>query len=160
MMVTQMVGDREVEKINSSDENLVMGRENEEEAYQKVKAEFGTEPVKIIHRMKAMKFQKMEFEKEIQTAELFYTYNDDAVIYLINASYAETSLGIDVDDEILKTEEKYINGCKMEIKEYLVYGKEDKKYSAHFKYNGLEYCLVATMTDSDFELILNNLFFP
>lgn len=160
MLVTQMVGDREVEKINSSENNYVISEESEEEAYQKVKAEFGTEPVKIIHRVKAMKFQKMEFEKEIQTAELFYTYNDDAVIYLINASYAETSLGIDVDDEILKTKEKYINGCKMEIKEYLVYGKEDKKYSARFKYNGLEYCLVATMTDSDFELILNNLFFP
>ena len=101
MMVTQMVGDREVEKINSSDENLVIVKEDEEEAYQKLYDEFGVEPVRIIYRTEKMKFLKLEFDEEIQTAELFYEYEEKAMIFLINASYLKASLGIDADDNIL-----------------------------------------------------------
>lgn len=159
-MVSQMVGGREVQKINSSKDNYVISEETEEETYQRVKEEFGVEPVKIIYKLKDMEFQKMEFDEKIQTVELFYKYGGEAIIYLINASYEETSLGIDVDDEMIKTYETNVNGCIMEIKEYYVHGKDNKKYSACFEYNGLEYCLIATVTASDFELIINNLFFP
>lgn len=160
VMVTQMVGGREVDKINSSEDNLIVVKDNEEEAYQRVKEEFGIEPVRIIHKVKGMKFQKMEFEEKFQTAEFFYKYEDETIIYLINASYSKNSLGIDVDDDKVKVKERNIKGCKMEIKEYNLSEKNNNKYSARFKYNELAYCLVATMTESDFEKILNNLLFP
>ncbi|MEY8411394.1 DUF4367 domain-containing protein [Lachnospiraceae bacterium 62-26] len=160
MMVTQMVGDREVQKINSSEDNYVISEESEEEAYQEIKEELGIEPVKIIYKIKDMEFEKMEFVEEIQTAELCYKYKDKSMIFLINASYSDTSLGIDADDEIIDVDEKLINGCNMVIKKYWVSKTREEKYSAYFEYKGLEYCLIATMVEEEFELILNNLVFP
>ncbi len=158
-MMTQMIGNREITQVDSSEDNLVI-EENEEKAYQRIKEELGVEPVKIIYRMKDMEFQKMKFVEEIKTAELFYEYNDESIIYLINASYLDTSLGIDADDEIVEIDSKIINGCLMEIKSYSVSGTKEEKYSAHFKHNGLEYYLVAKMMGAEFDLILNNLVFP
>lgn len=58
MMVRQAVGDREVGKVNSSDENLVIVEEDEEEAYQKVSEEFGVEPVRLVDLPTDMQFEK------------------------------------------------------------------------------------------------------
>lgn len=159
MMVTQMVGNREVEKINSSDENLVIVKEDEEEAYQEICEAFGVEPVRMMYKAKNMKFKKMEFNEDIQTAELFYECTNESVIYLINASYRKTSWGIDVEDEIIDKITKDINGCEMEIKEYKISKTEEKKYSANFKYGGLEYCLIGSIKKEEFYNILNNLYF-
>lgn len=160
MMVTQMVGDREVQKINSSEENYVIAKEIEEEAYQEVKEKFGAEPVRIVRVEKAMKFVKIEYEKDIKAIELYYEYKDKVLIYLINASYTDTSLGIDVDDEIIDTIEKDINGCKMEIREFKIVESGARKYSSSFEYNGLEYYIVVEAEEDEFYNILNNLFFP
>ena len=49
-MLKQAVGDREVEQVDSSDENLTFVEENEEEAYQIIWEKFGVEPVRITRR--------------------------------------------------------------------------------------------------------------
>lgn len=159
MMVTQMVGDREVQKINSSEENLVLVREDEEEAYERVYEEFGVEPVRIIYKAGNMKFIKMEFQDEIRVAELFYEYNDGAIIYLVNASYSDESVGFDTDDKVLKTTEKDVKGCKIKINEYKISGTKARKYSASFEYNGLEYYIIAEMIEEEFNNLLENLIF-
>ena len=159
MMVTQMVGDREVQKINSSEENYVIAKEIEEEAYQEVKEKFGIEPVRIINTVETLKFERLEFDEKLQTAELFYKFNNKSVIYFINASYSKTSWGLDVEDEMIGMVEETINGCKMEVKEYYIDETEAKKYSANFKYKGLEYCVVGNVKKDDFYYILNSLFF-
>ncbi len=155
----QSIGDREIVQVDSSEENLIV-KENEEEAYQKLYEEFGVEPVRIIYRAGKMKFLKMEFDEKIQTAELFYEYEDKVMIYLINASYLRASLGIDADDSIVDSIEKEINGCKMIIKEYRSSKLNSTKFSASFKYNGLEYYMILEAEKKDFENILKNLFFP
>ncbi len=157
MMVTQMVGDREVEKINSSDENLVMGRENEEEAYQKVSEEFGVEPVRIMYKTNKMEFEKMEFDEKTQTAELYYKYDKSRVAFWINASYVDTSWGIDVEDKIIDETETVIRGCKIGIKKYNVSKSNIHKYSAKFEYRGLEYYLIGVLEEEDFYNIIEHL---
>ncbi len=160
MMVTQMVGDREVQKINSSEENLVLVREDEEEAYQEIEEEFGVEPVRIMYKVKGMEFKKMEFDKRDKLVELYYEYENKMLIYLINASYLDTSLGIDTDDKIVDSKEEEINGCKMKIKEYKISKRNSTKCSASFKYNGLEYYMILEAEKEEFKIILENLFFP
>ena len=158
-MVSQMVGGREVQKINSSEDNLVV-EENEEKAYQKIEDEFGVAPVRIIFKMKDMEFKELKFDKKDQLAEIYYEYGNKMLLYLINASYSDASLGIDTDDMIIDTSEEIINGCKMVIKEYKVAGQNSIKYSASFKYNGLEYYLLLETGKDDFKNLLENLFFP
>lgn len=158
-MVTQMVGSREVEKINSSEDNLIIVGEDEEKAYQKVKDEFGVDPVRILVGPEGMVFQQAEIDKKFQLAELSYDYEGESVKYFINASFTSTSWGIDIEDE--KKEEYVIEtkDCKIRIKEYQTKETMTKRYSADFKYCGLEYFLIGTMGKSEFEIIINNLLF-
>ena len=159
-MARQAVGGREVEKVNSSDENLVIVEENEEEAYQMIADEFGVEPVRIVEQSNRLIFEKMTFEKSMQVAELFYRLDDERLMYFINASYKDSSWGIDVEEEIAKS--YILNEGKenqIEVKEYLVEPNQKERYSARFSYWGLEYFLVGSVSEADFKEIIDNLFF-
>ncbi len=159
-MVTQMVGDREVEKVNSSEDNLIMVQEDEEEAYQKIREVFGVDPVRIIERPKGMKFVKMQLDEKLQIAEMYFEYNEDQIFYLINASYSGSSWGIDVEEQVIKKYEKEIEGCLLDIKEYEALETNANRYSVSFQYNDLEYYFMGTMMEEEINVILNNLFFP
>lgn len=158
-MVKSLVGDREVEKVNSSDENLVIVEEDEEEAYQKISDEFGVEPVKIMNGPQDKLFERMEYDSQLQVAELVYRIDDRTFTYLINASYKKSSWGIDVEDEIIDQYYKEIEGCKIQIKEYKIQDGEMKRYSAQFSYMGLEYFMLGTLAEDSFEKIIDNLHF-
>ena len=158
-MLKQAVGDREVEKVTSGEDSMTMVEENEEEAYEKIREEFGVEPVKITQREENLHFKRMDFDETLQTAELYYEYNGENVVYLINASYKDASWGIDVEDKIIGSSKKIVSGCEVEIKEYQIEKSNKEKYSASFEYKGLEYFLVGTMDRMSFDIIVNNLFF-
>lgn len=158
-MLKQAVGDREVEKVTSSEDSKTMVEENEEEAYQEVGDEFGIEPVKIMGGPVDLKFERLEFDKELQVAEMIYSYREENVVYFINASYTDASWGVDVEDEIIATNIKEYRGCKIEIKEYRILETNEERYSAKFKYKGLEYFLIGTMQGEKFNLILDKLLF-
>ena len=159
MMVRQAVGDREVEKVNSSDENLVIVEEDEEEAYQRISEEFGVELVRIVERPTSMKFDKMIFNQINQAAEVWYQMEEESVVYIINASYKSSSLGIDMEDEVLKSEKKEVSGCEILLKEYQITNTSERRYSAQFANRGVEYLLIGIMEKDDFEKIIENLYF-
>ena len=158
-MVRQAVGDREVEKINSSDENLVIVEENEEEAYQKIADEFGVEPVKIFGRPKEMKFKEMTLDSVIGSVDIIYELQEEKIYYLINNSYKSSSYGIDVEDNLIKEYSIYDKKCEIKVKEYFVDTEKKKRYSATFVYGGLEYFLFGTMEKDQFNKIVNNFYF-
>lgn len=158
VMMKSFVGDREVEQVDSSDENLVIVEENEEEAYQKISEEFGVEPVKIIERPEEMQFDRMVFDENNQSVEMRYKIGKESIIYFINASFRGASWGAGVEDEIVNTDTVEVDDCKIKIKEYLTDSKK-RRFSAQFIYQDLEYFLVGTINSQDFEEILYNLYF-
>lgn len=157
-MVRQAVGDREVEQVDSSDENLVIVEENEEEAYQELKNIFGVDSVRITKRPVGIKFKQMRCDSQNLTAEIWYQGECGTITFVISGSYKDSSWGIDIEDKIEEEYTKEIQNCEMEIKEYrLPLGNE--KYSARFTFNGLEYFLVGTVSNVEFEKVINNLHF-
>lgn len=158
-MVRTMVGDREVVKVNSDEDNLKIAEEREEEAYQEIKDTFGVDPVRILAYPEGFEFSRVEIDKEMQMAEIFYQLEGKNIVYFINASYADASWSVDTEDEVLNIYYKERNGQQIEIKEYQVSGMNEEKYSAHFKYHGLEYYLIGTMEKEIFEKIIDNLYF-
>ncbi len=154
-----MVGDREIAQVDSSEDNLVIVEENEEEAYQAIKDEFGTEPVRIVGGPEVMWFDSMEIDKTLQFADLSYRYNGEKIVYFISASYKISSMGIDVEDKIIDEFQVEKKGCQLNIKEYVTADEQLHKYSASFKYMGMEYFLLGTMEKEDFYLIIENLYF-
>lgn len=158
-MLTDIVGNRELVQIDSEEENLIIIEANEEKAYQKVSDELGVDPVKIMRGPEGMVFQEVEFDKNIQLAELSYNYKGENIKFFINASFSGTSWGIDIEDE--KVDEYVIekDKCGIRIKEYQIKETSTKRYSADFEYHGLEYFLIGTMSKDEFEIIINSLVF-
>lgn len=158
--VTSRIGGREVLQVDSSDENLVIVREDEEEAYQAIGDELGIMPVRVITGvLENMKFDTMEFDKALQVAEIDYLWNDEKIVYFISASFKVSSWGTDVNDVITDEYQIERKGCLINIKEYEVLPTDLKRYSASFKYNGLEYFLMGTMEKEQFEIIIENIHF-
>lgn len=157
-MMKRVVGDREVTQIDSNEDNLV-AEENEEEAYQKIEDIFGMTPVKVTAVLQNMRFENMEMDEKLQTAELYYGYKEERIIYLINASYKKDSLGIDIEDKIVDKYFKEVQGRKIEITKYDVDKSNIPRFKAHFKDRGLEYFLIGTLDVEDFNKIIENLYF-
>lgn len=156
-MMKRAVGDREVTQIDSDDNLKTKG--SEEEAYQEIKEVFGVDPVKLMAYSENIKFESMEIDEGFQIAEIFYKYNEERIVYLINASYEKESLGIDLEDKIVNKYSKEIQGREIVITEYEVSEGSASCFQAYFEDRGLEYFLIGTMEKGDFENIVENLYF-
>ena len=159
-MMTQNVGDREVEKSSTSHKIKMIEGEEEEKAYQEIRDKFDTDVVKICICLPEMRFDSMELDKEKQMADMYYYYNNKTIAYCINVPYRDGSWGIDFEDPIDKEYSKEIQGCTIEITKYKPNQKGLPRWDARFEYDNTEYLLTGTMKQQDFEIILNNLFFP
>lgn len=158
--VQQKVGNRVVEKINSDESNLTITEENEEEAYQLLSDELGTEPVRVFGVIGRLNFERMEFDEDLQMAEIYYDFEKKGkLIFFVNASYKTSSFGLDIEDEIEKEYVVEVKGEKIKIIEYRVKETGERRYRASFDYRGLEYYLLGNMKQEDFDYILQNLRF-
>lgn len=158
-IVRSMVGGREVVKVNSSEENMVIEGEKEEEAYQQIKEAFGINPVRVSVRPRHMEFVSADVEEEAQFAELLYKCGSGNVIYMVNMAYSKDSFGMDIEDEEADEYNLEVQGVEIHMKEYRVSDAESKKYSADFEYKKAKYFLIGSMEKDDFELIVKNFYF-
>ena len=162
-MVRQAVGDRDVEQVDSNKtdkQNKIIEGEAEEEAYQKIRDTFDTDVVKVFVCLPDMKFDTVNLDESKQVAEMYYSYDGETIGYIINVPYRDSSLGGDFEDPIEKKYSKEIHGCKMNITLYKIEDSKVPKCVAKFKYGSIEYLLMGTMDEQDFEKILKNLVFP
>ena len=159
-MMTQNVGDREVEKSSTSHKIKMIEGEDEEKAYQKIGDNFATDVVKICICLPEMRFDSMELDKDKQMADMYYYYNNKTIAYCINLPYGDGSWGIDFEDPIDKEYSKEIQGCTIEITKYKPNQKGLPRWDARFEYNNIEYLLTGTMKQQEFEKILKKLIFP
>lgn len=158
-MMTSAVGDREVEQTDSDENNKVIEKEREEEAYQQIKDVFGMDPVKLIWRPAEMKFDTLEVDEVMQTAEIYYKYNDANVIFCMSTTYTKASWGIDTEDDVINKYSMKKGKVDIEMKEYEIKGTKERRFSSKFSYKGIEYYLIGTMENDKFEKIVENLYF-
>ena len=158
-MMQRMVGGREIEQVDSGEDNLILVNEDEEEAYQKINDEFGIMPTKVVIVSDKMKFVNMTLDEVSQTAELYYDYNGKQLIYFISASYRKDSFGYEVADEVIDQYFMEVKGRQIELTKYQVSGEEAVRFSADFEDTKLKYFLTGIIEQSEFELIIKNLHF-
>lgn len=158
-MMTSSVGDREVEKVNTNEDNKVIEKEREEEAYQEIKEAFGVDPVRLLGYPTGMSYSNIEIDSTLLMAEVMYRYHEKNVAYLISANYINSSWGVDAEDECKNQYTITKDGIEIEIKEYIIKDSKEERYSAKFSCEGLEYYLIGTMGKEDFEKIIKNLYF-
>ena len=158
-VIKQVVGDREVTKVNSDESNMVLENEDEEKAYQEIKDTFGVEPVLITNAPEGMQFVQMNLDEDMQVAELLYQYNGKNMVYIISVNYRDSSFGIDMEDAVYKKEVIKNDGTSIDLTVYDLEEAGGTKCVAQFAHKGYEYVLVGMMKEDDFELILKNLYF-
>ena len=158
-IVKSKVGTREVEKVNSNDDNLVIKEENEEQAYQKIKDELGIKPVRLAIRPKGFKYKWIKIEKDAQISEIMYQYKGENILYTISAMQSNNSMGLDADDKEVDKYMKKVNGVNISIQEYITSESKKKKYIAKFKYGSTGYYLAGIMPRDEFINLLKNLHF-
>ncbi len=158
-MMQRMVGGREIEQVDSSEENLILVDEDEEEAYQKISDELGIMPAKVMIVSDKMKFVNMKLDEVLQTAELYYDYNGKQLIYFIGASYRKDSFAYEIADEVIDQYFMEVGGKQIEITKYQVTGEKSLRFSADFEETDLKYFLTGIMEQAEFELIVENLHF-
>lgn len=156
-----MVGDREVDRITSTDdENMVNTLEyEEEEAYQQIKDELGIDPVKLIRSSERLSFKSVEIDPYLQTAYLIYDYDGRNVSYIIQCFYADGAWGTDLEDEVLDEYLFELQKAQAIVKEYAVSESAERMYEARFDYKDAEYQLIAVMKKEEFEELLKKLYF-
>lgn len=158
--IKSMVGEREVVKVNSGEDNYVIEVENEEEAYQKIEKELGIKPVKLMTLPTDAKFVKAELEKDLKVAELYYQINNENIVYIINGDQAKNSIGVSVEDKTIEDYTMEVNRTLIHIKGCETPSTKQKRYYASFDYKKTKYFLSGVLEQEELEKILKNLYFP
>lgn len=159
-VMQQVVGGRKVTKINS-DSDKVMSSEGlaEEDAYQEIKDKLGIDPVRIASNSTNLKFVEVEIDPWLQTANVLYEKEGNILSYIISCSYADESIGIDIEDQLVDAYSYDTGSFIVEIKEYFISESEETEFSAEFEYEKVHYQLMGIMEREDLEEILENLYF-
>lgn len=157
--IKSMVGEREVVQVDSGEDNKVIKTESEEEAYQVIKNDLGLKPVMTGIWPPKTRFVRAEIEEDLKVAELYYQYNDENIIYIINGDQAKNSIGISIEDKILDEYIINVQGVSIDIKECEIAKTKEKRYYASFSYKDTQYFLSGVMERKEFEEILKNLYF-
>ena len=158
--IKSMVGEREVVKVNSGEDNYVIEVEKEEEAYQTIRDKLGIKPVQITDIPIKARFQKAVIEDELKVAEIYYQYQGDSITYIINGDRAKNSIGVNVEDEILENYTLEVEGILINVQGREISSTKQTRYYASFSYKNIKYFLVASIKQEEFEQILKNLYFP
>lgn len=158
------IGDREQTNFDSDDEDIVAAKASEEEeAYQKIKDEFGIEPVRMYYLPANMKFQDVIIYREMQNIQIIYTDGDDenkTLRYQVSTSYRDASNGLDVEDSLIKEERVEVKGVPIKIKYYQIEQGNSERISAMFEHQDIQYLLsINNIKADEFEKILKNLNF-
>lgn len=159
-VLQQVVGGRELTTVNSDDKEIIeFDSVEEEEAYQEIKDKLGIDPVRIVIQSPNMKFEDIEVDEYLKTANIFYEYNTQIISYIINCSQRDGIWGFDIEDTLIDEYTYALEETEVTVEEYSVEGTEERKYSARFDYKDVHYQLTGNMTKEEMEEILNNLHF-
>lgn len=159
-VMQQMVGGREVTKINSDDDKVVSSEGlAEEDAYQEIKDKLGIDPVRLFTNIEGMQFVGAEIDEMMQTANLLFDMKGNVVSYIISLSYADGSFGSDIEDQLVDTYPYKTDRFNVEVREYLISESNETEFSAEFDYQEVHYQLTGIMEKAELEEILKNLHF-
>lgn len=151
------IGDREQTNFDSDDEDIVAAKvSEEEEAYQKIKDEFGFDPVRMYYLPENMKFQEATILCELQNICLIYEDGKKANIsYQVNTNYNTNSMGLDMEDTFVKEYDMEVNNVCVYIKQYQMLEGRDRKIRATFEYNDNQYFITGNgLKEEEFNKII------
>ena len=160
----RMIGNlsgRNQEMIDSSEGIVLSETLDEEAAYAAIEEKYGFRPVKLDYLPEGIVFESVEINEEIRGAKLLYIKNEKLALELyIHTNYNEGSLGVDVEDSLLREFEKQIGNNVFKISEYIVEKSNETRWKVGFENNDVFYWLIAhEINQSQLEEVISNILF-
>lgn len=159
--VDRILGGRKNVNINVATEKETLKAENDEEEkiFQKIKDEFGFDPVRLVYRPADMEMIDYILEPEFLAATIYYQYGENIFTYSIAPVYQNFSFGYDIEDTIIDEYIKTVGDTEIHVTEYLIEASNQQEFSAEFEYKDITYILTGIIEKGEFEKILENLHF-
>lgn len=148
--------------LNSDDEDVTEAKvSTEEEAYQKIKDEFGFDPVRLLYLPGNMKFQELVIFQEMQNIHIVYGDGRNKTLRCqMTINYRNASTGFDVEDQMFQEKSMEVEGVPIKIRYFEVEKEAGERASAIFEYQDIQYLLsINNIKEEEFEEILKNLKF-
>lgn len=158
--VKQLLGNRQLTNIDTDHAGKEKAIDTEEESvYQKIKDEFGFDPVRLVYKPINMEVVDYILEPEFMAAIIYYQYGENILSYTIAPVYQNFSLGYDIEDTIVDEYKKTVGDTEIQVTEYLIEDSKQQEFSAEFQYKDISYILTGIIEKDEFEKILENLHF-
>lgn len=160
--VDRMLGVRKTTNINSeSDDTDVTQQEEiaEEEVLQRIKDEFGFDPVRMDYKPLNMEMVDYILEPSFLSATLYYQYEENVFMSFMAPVYQDFSFGYDIEDTVVDEYVKTVENVEIQVTEYVIEKSNEQEFSARFEYKDVTYILTGIIKKNEFEKILENLHF-
>lgn len=127
--------------------------------YREIESKFHIKPVRFLYQPDDMKLIDYEIYEEIFTAQLLYKYQDEVIRYILYVNSSDSSWGEKKEDTKIDEYTVSVNGIEIKVDEYEVADSLENRQTANFEYKGVHYQLKGAIKRSEFEIILENLYF-
>lgn len=160
-MMTRGALGREHGVVNANDGSISETKGwSEEEAYSEIEQLYGFRPVKLDYLPEGVFFSEMHLWDDVQGVQLLYEKNETLCIeYFIRPNHVVGSIGVDIEDRLVKTYSISNGDVEIEIKQYQVEKNDEIRWIASFMQEKTHYEIVAhqNMDQTEFEMILKSL---
>ena len=161
----RMLGDKDshVRIDSGEDENQFDSEKatSEHDAYDEIEEKLGFYPVRLYYLPEGMSFVEASIEEEMQSARLYYEDKKEGKIwYYVSANNRTGSIGVDIEDELLKEYEVKINGTVVKTQEYQIDNTDNRRWLVSFIYGDSQYSvMIMGINDEEVKRIIENLYF-
>lgn len=160
--VKQMVLNREQTRIDvGDDKSTIVKVASEEEAYQLINDTFNYAPPRVLRMPQDMVFSDVVVEEATQSAKMFYASKDDKIIvYTMFFNYRPSSIGYDIEDDIIQEYSENISGHNITVKQHKVEDGNTTRWSIQFEEQKMSGFLnINGLTQEQVDEIVKNIYF-
>lgn len=145
--------------VDSGKDTIPVDGITEEQAYEDIKKIFGSHGVEMLYKPNGAKFLRSRLNKKAQEAILYYSVGNNIMSLHVVSRYVNSSLGMEIQDNLLRKYELELPETTVQIKEYRIAETEELEYRAEFIYGDCKYSLIGIVEKAEFEKIVKNLYF-
>lgn len=156
---TQNIGDRKMTQVDTEREDGDKNKVDEYDdfkVYEEIKESFGVDVVRF--SPPGFSLQVKDIDTALKRVCLIYEKDDVVLQYQMEIQCENKSYGYDVEDKKIKESKLDIDGNIIDIVQHRI-DDGNIKNIAQFSYQDTFYMVNATMDPTEFEKILNNLYF-
>ena len=154
------VGDEKAAVINVEDMEVQKTEDVEEIGmYRELKTIFSDSIVRMQYKPQDMVFKNYSIDEEQKRAQIFYSYQNEIIRYIIYMNNADSSLGQKEVDKLIDEFDLEVEDNTIHIEKYQIEGYENSRFIAEFEYKEIQYQVKGIMEEDEFIKIIENLKF-